>query len=116
MSSYVRVPPKDIGMRLDRWLRTRLPSLPQSIICRLIRKQAIAVSRKQTTFGAAAPTTEWTAMPTEISTRLETGAFVMLPANLANEAVLLGVMHIFSALSILLACFSGCSFRAFVTT
>lgn len=88
MSQFVRIPPKDVGMRLDRWLRARLPNTPQSMIAKLIRKRAIRIATKATAPPSTNPSVvAWQHTTTEISTRLDANAFVMMPAELASTAV-----------------------------
>ena len=59
----VAVGDDEAGMRLDRWLRRRYPSLPQSHINKIVRKGEIRVAGRRA----------------EVSTRLEAGQEVRVP-------------------------------------
>ncbi len=91
--AFVRIPPKDVGMRLDRWLRSRLPQVTQAHLCRLIRKKLVRLAVKdQAAAGelARAPITlapSWKHLSTDISSRIEAGMFVSLPAELSASLV-----------------------------
>lgn len=91
--AFVRIPPKDVGMRLDRWLRSRLPQVTQAHLCRLIRKKMVRLAVKdQAATGepARAPITltpTWKHLSTDISSRIEAGMFVSLPAELSASLV-----------------------------
>src|SRR5271165_1159983 len=53
----------DAGMRLDRWLHRRFPSLPNTHLMKIVRKGEVRVSGKRA----------------EVSTRLEIGQTVRVP-------------------------------------
>lgn len=89
--AFVRVPPKDVGMRLDRWLRSRLPQVTQAHLCRLVRKKMVRLAVKdQVGELARAPSTlapTWRHLSTDIGSRIEAGMFVSLPAELSASLV-----------------------------